>query len=156
MNWRFETLPVINKRTQTENFIKNELMNYYFYLEKKFECEELVRTYESERDDPSVGGSIAKMPDVSPDGASPQARLANNKSEAEYKLKEYIHRLEILDGWMNILTASLHDTVKTYVMVYQCNDIEDAAADLNLKSNTVNKYTNRAIKRIRKKIKKIC
>lgn len=156
MNWRFETLPAINKRTQTENFIKNELMNYYFYLEKKFECEELVEAYQHEQDDPSVGGSIAKMPDASPNGSSPQARLANNKSEAESKLKEYIRRLEILDGWMNILTESLHDTVKTYVMVYQCNDIEDAADELNLKSNTVNKYTNRAIKRIRKKIKKIC
>lgn len=156
MNWRFEALPALNKKTQTENFIKNELMNYYFYLEKKIECEELVKAYQCEQNDPSVGGSIAKMPDVSPNGISPQARLANNKSEAEHKLKEYIRRLETLDSWMNILTESLHDTVKTYVMVYQCNDIEDAAAELNLKTNTVNKYTRRAIKRIRKKIKKIC
>ncbi len=156
MNWRDEAAPKMNKETQVKNFIKNELMNYYFYLERRIECEETVKMYEEMCNDPSVGSSLAKMPEPSQMGLSPQERIVYNKADAESNLMYYEFKLETLDSWMNVLTEAQHDTVKVYVMKYQCEDIEQAASELNYQIDTVNKNTRRAIKRIYSNMKKIC
>lgn len=147
MNWRDETLPVVNKKTQTQNFIKNELMNYYFYLEKKNEYEEIVRNYEDLQNDPSIGGSLVKMPE-SQNGLSPQERLALSKVDAENNLRYYQHKLDILDSWMNILTESQHNIVKQYVMINQCRNAGAAGDEIGYREITVKMQTKRAINRI--------
>lgn len=148
MNWRDETLPVMNKETQTENFVKNELMNYYFYLEKKNEYEEIVRNYEDLQNDPPIGGSLVKMPESLQNGLSLQERLVLSKVDAESNLRYYRHKLDILDSWMNILTESQHDIVKQYVMINQCRNAGAAGCKIGYREITVKMQTKRAINRI--------
>lgn len=154
MNWREETIPLMDKEAQTKNFIKNELMNYYFYLEKRNEYHELVKQYEDLQNDPSIGGSLAKMPERSQCNLSPQVRIAYDKIDAESNLTYYEYKLNVLDSWMNVLTESLHNVVKMYVMKYQCENLHEASIYLGYEEDTVNKYTKRAIDRIYGKIKK--
>lgn len=154
MNWRFEIVPKMNKKTQTKNFIKNELMNYYFYLERRNECKEIVDMYNDMRDDPSVGRSLIKAPESLQNGSSPQERLVLNKADAENNLRYYEFKLDTLDSWMNMLTQSQHDIVKQYVMIYQCENAEIASEEIGYRTVTVKMQTKRAINRIQSKINK--
>ena len=154
MNWREETIPKMNKETQIKNFIKSELMNYYFYLEKISEYQDIVEHYEDLQDDPSIGGSLIKLSKSSHSNLSPQKRLTYDKMVAESNLRYYKNKLDTLDSWMNVLTESLHNVVKVYVMKYQCEKLHEASFQLGYEEDTVNKYTKRAIDRIYGKIRK--
>lgn len=148
MNWRRESVPIMNRKAQLKNYVKSELMNYYFYLQKKQQLEEQIRVYEQMQNDPVAGGSVIQVANHAYNGMSAQARLFYRKADAENNLKYYENKLTALDMWMNLLTPAQHDIVKTYVMKYQCERIERAADELHYRSDTINKNTRRAIEKI--------
>lgn len=152
MNWRDETIPKLDRETQTKNFIKNELMNYYFYLEKINEYQKIVDMYEDELSNPSVGGSVIVPPNSFLDNTSRQEHLTNNKMDAESNLRYYQYKLDVLDSWMNVLTESQHDIVKQYIMKYQCKNAQIAGDKIGYREVTVKMQTKRAINRIYSKI----
>ena len=146
----------MDKEKNLKKFIKDELSRYYLYRDLMNQYQEIVDMYGDEQNNPSVGGSTMRMPDSSQGNQSPQERLTNNKIDAESNRAYYQYRLDTLDNWMGILTQAQHDTIKVYVMKYQCKQLNDAANELNYKTDTIEKNMERAISRIYSKIKKIC
>lgn len=151
MNWGNEDLPKIDIEKATKKYIKSELMNYYLYLSKYNE----LRSKKYALYHKSIGGSVIPMPDGSSANDSVQHRAVMKESEVTMLQQPYIDKLEMIDGWMNILTESQHEVVKIYVMMYQCENAHEASLELKYEEDTVKKYTKRAIDRIYSRIKNI-
>ena len=66
----------------------------------------------------------------------------------EDNLKYYISKMDTLDAWLNYITPAQQKIIKVYVIQYQCQERNHAAAELRCSEETIKKQVERAINRI--------
>lgn len=148
-----------NKEERERQYIKEELMRYYMYEDKIKELEEDIRRFKIKyRDminDPPIGGSIIKRPDGTPNNQNLVMRLECKLNDMETNLKYYKDRIAILDNWLGILTEKQNRVAKVYICQYQCQNVHEAALELDYAESTLKEYPDQIYERIRKKVSKI-
>lgn len=157
MGWKDEQAKTIrvSKETRTTRFIKEELMRYYWYIEKYIDIEahlnEFKKQYEELLNDPPVGGSIITRASGSPDYTNIVIKMEGKLFDLKSNLKYYEKRLDMLDTWLDSLTMTQRNVVLVYVCEYQCRDIEEVSFQLNYATSNVNNVSKRSIQKIYQK-----
>ena len=105
--------------------------------------------------DPPIGGSIIKMPDGTPNDRNLVMRLECKLNDMETNLKYYVNRIDLLNNWLGILTEKQYRVAKVYICQYQCQNVHEAALELNYAESTLKEYPDQIYERIRKKVSKI-
>lgn len=148
-----------SKEDREKQYIKEELMRYHMYEEKIASLKEEIRRFKIKyRDminDPPIGGSIIKMPDGTPNDRNLVMRLECKLNDMESNLKYYEDRIDILNNWLGILTEKQYRVAKVYICQYQCQNVHEAALELNYAESTLKEYPDQIYERIRKKVSKI-
>lgn len=149
----------MSKEEYEKQFIQDELMRYYFYIDKrdeyKKEVDEFKSIYREAINDPSFGGSVAKMPDGSPDNSHIVIKLGGKLFDLESNFKYYENRVNTLVMWLGMLTEKQKRMALVYFCEYQCNNIHEAALELDYAEDTVKHCVKPIVNRIYKKFKKI-
>lgn len=154
MNWkeREKTTPQISKEELDKRYIKEELMRYDMYVGRvidiKCDISAFEKKYEEEVNFPCCGGSVVKIPDASATYSNKVMQLICQLNDMEENLKYYENKLDTLDKWLDYITPSQQNIVKTYVLEYQCQSRHVVAAILKYSDETIKKQTERAINRI--------
>lgn len=154
MNWkeREKTTPQISKEDLDKRFIKEELMRYDMYVGRvvdiKRDIMNFEKKYEEQINSPRCGGSIVKIPDASATYSNKVMKLICQLNDMEENLKYYENKLDTLDKWLDYITPSQQNIVKTYVLEYQCQDVHGVALLLRYEEDTIKKQAARAINRI--------
>ncbi len=148
-----------SKEERERLYIKEELMRYHMYEDKIKELEDDIYRFKIKyRDminDPPIGGSIIKMPDGMPNNRNLVMRLECKLNDLETNLKYYKDRIDILNNWLGVLTEKQNRVAKIYICQYQCQNVHDAALELNYAESTLKEYPDQIYERIRKKISNI-
>ncbi len=148
-----------SKEDREKQYIKEELMRYHMYEEKIESLKEEIRRFKIKyRDiinDPPIGGSIIKTPDGTPNDRNLVMRLECKLNDMETNLKYYVNRIDLLNNWLGILTEKQYRVAKVYICQYQCQNVHEAALELNYAESTLKEYPDQIYERIRKKVSKI-
>jgi len=151
VKWKDQQKKALTKQMQL-NYIESELMNYYWHLAewKRYDDEinRLKEEYNEKLNDPSVGGSIVKMPDGNQENSPWQIEMSGKIYLLEEKKSIEEMYLNRCDEWLSVCTPAQEKMFHQYVMIQQCTDAFKAGQLTGFSENNVKKSRERVLNKI--------